>query len=130
MIQSQCLLYNSPKVNAKGELYGNALQAASLKGYDKIVQMLLANGAHIEIKTVTPGLGPVALRNLSFATSASGTRVASHASHPQEENESGEAGTINNHSEGPAKVKRKVQRKRKTSTTAEQPATRGLHDPS
>lgn len=86
--------------------------------------MLLANGAHMEMKTVTPGLGSVAPGNLSFATSASGTRVASHASHPQEENESGEAGAIDDHGEGPAKVKRKVQRKRKTSTMAEQPATK------
>lgn len=35
------------EINAQGGLYGNALQAASLRGHDKIVQLLQEKGAEI-----------------------------------------------------------------------------------
>ena len=37
----------SQDVNAQGGCYGNALQAASFQGYEKVVHMLLDNGAEI-----------------------------------------------------------------------------------
>ena len=40
------LLEKGADVNAQGGDYGNALQAASAGGYDKVVQMLLENGAN------------------------------------------------------------------------------------
>ena len=38
----------SKKINTQGGRYGNALQAASSRGYDKVVQMLLDKGADIK----------------------------------------------------------------------------------
>jgi nucleoside phosphorylase len=43
----QILLENGADVNAQGGKYGNALQAASSKGYEGIVQILLENGADV-----------------------------------------------------------------------------------
>ncbi|KAI0120740.1 hypothetical protein BJ170DRAFT_588950 [Xylariales sp. AK1849] len=37
-------------VNAQGGQYGNALQAASDGGHDKIIQLLIENGADVEAK--------------------------------------------------------------------------------
>lgn len=39
--------YNGSDVNAHGGDLGNALQAASARGYEKVVQLLLDNGADI-----------------------------------------------------------------------------------
>ncbi|KAF7183007.1 hypothetical protein CNMCM7691_002751 [Aspergillus felis] len=44
---SKILLEKGADVDAQGGLYGNALQAASYGGYDKIVQILLEKGANI-----------------------------------------------------------------------------------
>jgi ankyrin repeat protein len=41
------LLENGAEVNAKGGLYGNALQAASYGGNEAIVKLLLENGAEV-----------------------------------------------------------------------------------
>jgi len=145
-------------VNAQGGLYGNALQTASYGGYGGVVKILLEKGAeaqgghygnalpaasqhgdaainqrgqrHVSAgvgRVGTPGPGLVLQESSSFVTGASGSRVASEASYPQEENESCEAGAIDDHGKGIAK-ERKAQRKRKTPTSAEQPAQRGLHD--
>jgi ankyrin repeat protein len=40
----QLLLENGAEVNAQGT-YGNALHAASLRGHNKIVQLLMVKGA-------------------------------------------------------------------------------------
>ena len=40
------LLEKGADVNAQGGRFGNALQAASAGGHDKVVQMLLENGAN------------------------------------------------------------------------------------
>jgi hypothetical protein len=40
------LLEKGPEVNVQGGRYGNASQAASLKGHEKIVQLLLDEGAN------------------------------------------------------------------------------------
>lgn len=40
------LLDKGADVNAQGRDYGNALQAASERGYEQIVKMLLESGAH------------------------------------------------------------------------------------
>ncbi|RYO97384.1 hypothetical protein DL765_011228 [Monosporascus sp. GIB2] len=42
------LLANGANVNAQSGFCGTALQAASSKGHDKIVEMLLAYGATVE----------------------------------------------------------------------------------
>lgn len=39
--------FDGNEVNAQGGNYGNALQAASSEGHDKIVQMLLDKGAEV-----------------------------------------------------------------------------------
>jgi len=41
------LLDQGPDVNAQGGDYGIALQAASLHGHEKVVQMLLNHGAGV-----------------------------------------------------------------------------------
>ncbi|KAL9123930.1 MAG: hypothetical protein Q9175_008281, partial [Cornicularia normoerica] len=41
------LLDRGADVNAQGGYYGNALQAASFDGHDKLVQMLLDRGANV-----------------------------------------------------------------------------------
>jgi ankyrin repeat protein len=41
----QMLLAAGADVNAQGGQYGTALQAASLRGHEKVVQMLRAAGA-------------------------------------------------------------------------------------
>ena len=41
------LLAKGADVNAQGGVYGNALYAASVGGYDQVVQMLLAKGADV-----------------------------------------------------------------------------------
>jgi hypothetical protein len=43
--QSRLLLDNKADVNAQGGYYGNALQAASIRGHEKVVQILLDNEA-------------------------------------------------------------------------------------
>lgn len=47
------LLDKGAEVNAQGGQYGNALQAASSRGHEKIVRMLLGNGADMEMSTLT-----------------------------------------------------------------------------
>ena len=44
----QILLNKKADVNAQGGEYGNALQAASLNGNDKMVQLLLSHGAVLD----------------------------------------------------------------------------------
>jgi ankyrin repeat protein len=39
------LLYRGADVNAQGGEYGNALQAASIRGHEKVVELLLSKGA-------------------------------------------------------------------------------------
>ena len=39
------MLKKGADVNAQGGEYGNALQAASVRGHDQVVQMLLEKGA-------------------------------------------------------------------------------------
>jgi ankyrin repeat protein len=46
------LLDRGADVNAEGGQYGSALQAASYKGHDKIVQMLLDRGADIHVDAI------------------------------------------------------------------------------
>jgi ankyrin repeat protein len=41
------LLDNGADVNAQGGYYGNALQAASVRGYQEITQLLLDKGADV-----------------------------------------------------------------------------------
>ena len=41
------LLEKGAEVNAQGGEYGDALQAASLGGYEKVIEMLLEKGAGI-----------------------------------------------------------------------------------
>ena len=47
-IEVGALLDQGANVNAEGGEYGNALQAASFKGHNEIVEMLLASGAIFE----------------------------------------------------------------------------------
>ena len=44
----QILLDTGADVNAQGGYFGNALQAASTKGYEEVVQILLENGADVD----------------------------------------------------------------------------------
>lgn len=41
------LLDKGANVSAQGGRYGNALQAASYRGYEKVVQILLEKGANV-----------------------------------------------------------------------------------
>ena len=43
----QMLLDKGANVNAQGERYGNALQAALVGGHDQVIQMLLDKGADV-----------------------------------------------------------------------------------
>ena len=43
----QLLLEKGADVNAQGGYYGNALQAASYEGNEKVVQLLLKKGADV-----------------------------------------------------------------------------------
>jgi ankyrin repeat protein len=43
----QLLLNNSADINAQGGRYGNALQAASIRGYEVVVKLLLNKGAKV-----------------------------------------------------------------------------------
>ncbi|KAF2647015.1 hypothetical protein K491DRAFT_615416, partial [Lophiostoma macrostomum CBS 122681] len=42
---AKLLLDKGADVNAQGGLYGNALQAASIKGHEQVVKLLLDKGA-------------------------------------------------------------------------------------
>jgi len=43
-------LRNGAETNAQGGLYGNALQAASQNGHREVVEMLLENGADVNMQ--------------------------------------------------------------------------------
>ena len=43
----ELLLSKGADINAQDRGYGNALQAASVRGYEKIVELLLSKGADI-----------------------------------------------------------------------------------
>ncbi len=43
----EILIKRGADVNAQGGQYGNALQAVSFGGYEKVVQMLLEKGAEV-----------------------------------------------------------------------------------
>jgi ankyrin repeat protein len=57
------LIEKGPDVNAQGGIYGNALQAASLKGNDEIVEMLIEKGADVNAQG---GIFDNALQAASF----------------------------------------------------------------
>jgi ankyrin repeat protein len=45
------LIDSEADVNAQGEDYGTALQAASMSGHDKIVERLLEKGADVNVQS-------------------------------------------------------------------------------
>ncbi|SLM38718.1 ankyrin repeat domain containing protein [Lasallia pustulata] len=46
-MEGMATLYKGADVNAQGGEYGNALQAASERGHDQVVRMLLDKGADV-----------------------------------------------------------------------------------